>query len=52
MKQSPKPKISLTMPLKKDLKKLQLALQEVESTNQLIGLVNYLKNLKLLTLIC
>ena len=33
MKQSPKPKISLTMPLKKDLKKLQLALQEVESTN-------------------
>lgn len=33
MKQSPKPKISLTMPLKKDLKNLELALKELESTN-------------------
>lgn len=33
MKQSPKPKISLTMPLKKDLKNLQLALKELESSN-------------------
>lgn len=33
MKQSPEPKISLTMPLKKDLKNLQLALKELESSN-------------------
>lgn len=33
MKQSNKPKISLTMPLKKDLKKLELALKEVELSN-------------------
>ena len=33
MKQSPKPKISLTMPLKKDLKNLQLALKELELSN-------------------
>jgi hypothetical protein len=51
MKQLPKPKILLTMPLKKDLKNLQLALKDLE-VSQLIGLVNYLKNLKLLILIC
>ena len=33
MKQSNKPKISLTMPLKKDLKTFQLTLKEIESSN-------------------
>ena len=33
MKQLPKPKILLTMPLKKDLKNLQLALKDLELSN-------------------
>ena len=50
MKQSPKPKISLTMPLKKDLKKLQLALKEVESSNPTSWFGKLFKKIKITNL--
>lgn len=50
MKQSTKPRISLTMPLKKDLKKLELALQQVESTNPTNWFGKLFKKLKIVNL--
>lgn len=50
MKQSPKPKISLTMPLKKDLKNLQLALKELELSNPTNWVGKLFKKIKITNL--